>query len=29
MMEIYDMKAGEIRYIRPLDIPNEELERLL
>ncbi len=29
MMEIYDMNAGEIRYIRPLDIPNEELERLL
>jgi DNA gyrase inhibitor GyrI len=29
VMEIYDMKAGEIRYIRPLDIPNEDLERLL
>jgi DNA gyrase inhibitor GyrI len=29
MMEIYDMKAGEIRYVRPLFIPNEELERLL
>jgi DNA gyrase inhibitor GyrI len=29
IMEIYDMAAGEIRYVRPLDIPNEELERLL
>ncbi len=29
MMEIYDMNAGEIRYVRPLDIPNEDLERLL
>lgn len=28
-MEIYDMEAGEIRYIRPLDIPNDALERLL
>jgi hypothetical protein len=28
-MEIYDMTAGEIRYVRPLDIPNEDLERLL
>jgi hypothetical protein len=29
IMEIYDVKAGEIRYIRPLCIPNDELERLL
>jgi len=29
IMEIYDLAAGEIRYVRPLDIPNEDLERLL
>ena len=29
IMEIYDMKAGEIRYVRPLDISNEDLEKLL
>lgn len=29
IMEIYDMAAGEIRYVRPLDIPNGDLERLL
>jgi hypothetical protein len=29
IMEIYDPKGGEIRYVRPLEVPNEELERLL
>jgi len=29
VMEIYDMAANEIRYVRLLDVPNGELERLL
>ena len=29
MLEIYDVTEGEIRYIRPLDIADEDLERLL